>query len=184
MSGTLPETADALAMLRWQIDMGADEAIDEYPIDRTAIPAAVPMPAAPAPSTAVQAPGEAPRPEDYQRRFPALDAAWLARAVDTPARAAAAAPGPAPQPRAAEEPPTWTRPRTIHCPHCHHTLELVGEQAEEVLCPGCGGSFHVQDTRSTTTTGEPRRLGKFQLLEQVGVGAFGTVWRARDRYLG
>ena len=62
MSGTLPETADALAMLRWQIDMGADEAIDEYPIDRTAIPAAVPMPAAPAPSTAVQAPGEAPRP--------------------------------------------------------------------------------------------------------------------------
>jgi uracil-DNA glycosylase family 4 len=61
MPGTLPETADALAMLRWQIEMGADEAIGEDPVDRTAVPA--PLPAAAPLPTAVQAPaGEARRP--------------------------------------------------------------------------------------------------------------------------
>src|SRR5262249_33392267 len=37
--------------------------------------------------------------------------------------------------------------------------------------------------RQTTTTSGTRPLGKFQLLERVGVGAFGAVWRARDTEL-
>jgi uracil-DNA glycosylase family 4 len=75
MPGTLPETADALAMLRWQIEMGADEAIDEFPIDRTALPAAAPPPAMAAASAAMQVPaGEAPPPAAARTSAPAAPA--------------------------------------------------------------------------------------------------------------
>jgi serine/threonine protein kinase len=72
----------------------------------------------------------------------------------------------------------------IRCPHCHNPLDLTEEQTnEEVLCPACGSSFQLRETRGATTTDLIRPLGKFQLLERVGLGAFGTVWRARDTEL-
>src|SRR5947208_15610216 len=42
--------------------------------------------------------GETPQPEEYQRRFAALEPAWLARALDTSARATVPEP-PTPTPR-------------------------------------------------------------------------------------
>jgi hypothetical protein len=58
-------------------------------------------------------------------------------------------------------------------------LPLPLDPTTEVVCPGCGGSFRLQDTRATTTA-ELRLLGRFQVLGQVGMGSFGAVWRARD----
>lgn len=73
----------------------------------------------------------------------------------------------------------------ILCPHCRNPIEVVKVSSrEEVFCPSCGSSFCL-DTGDTKAhrplSGE--RIGKFELLETVGEGAFGTVYRARDTEL-
>jgi WD40 repeat protein/tRNA A-37 threonylcarbamoyl transferase component Bud32 len=68
----------------------------------------------------------------------------------------------------------------FRCPHCQNPIRLGEDKPDEVLCPACGSIFRVREARQTTTTEAMRPLGKFQLLERVGLGAFGAVWRARD----
>jgi WD40 repeat protein/tRNA A-37 threonylcarbamoyl transferase component Bud32 len=70
----------------------------------------------------------------------------------------------------------------VVCPHCHNPIELVALSAhQEIACPACGSTFRLEGGASTgTEDSASRKVGKFQLIETVGHGAFGTVFKARD----
>lgn len=82
----------------------------------------------------------------------------------------------------------------IRCPHCHHPIEVLDEKLlDELVCPACGSNITLisKDTtlanELTATDSIPaleyRRLGHFELLDRVGIGGFGAVWKARDTIL-
>jgi WD40 repeat protein/tRNA A-37 threonylcarbamoyl transferase component Bud32 len=73
----------------------------------------------------------------------------------------------------------------LACPHCHNPIEIVTEvSCGDIVCPSCGSTFRV-DTESTASWRSLRGhlLGRFELVESIGAGAFGTVYKARDPQL-
>jgi serine/threonine protein kinase len=73
----------------------------------------------------------------------------------------------------------------VRYPQCQSPIELASdENLSEIACPSCGSSFSLLGTEETLPNEASRRtIGHFDLVEQVGIGSFGSVWKARDKEL-
>jgi serine/threonine protein kinase len=63
-------------------------------------------------------------------------------------------------------------------------VDVSEADGQSVVCSACGSSFRVRSDQAETVALTIRRQGKFEILERVGIGAFGAVWKARDVELG
>ena len=70
---------------------------------------------------------------------------------------------------------------SIRCPHCRTSIELLDDSdVHSIRCSSCGSEFSLVDSSEMALPGGLERIGQFQFVEQVGVGQFGAVWKARD----
>jgi eukaryotic-like serine/threonine-protein kinase len=73
----------------------------------------------------------------------------------------------------------------IRCPNCSVRFESTADTSwTNLTCPSCDASFSLSGGE-TTCSFRPgvRVLGRFELLQEVGAGRFGSVWKALDTQL-
>ncbi len=72
----------------------------------------------------------------------------------------------------------------FRCPHCSQPIELVPEsESKSIVCPSCGsevGLISEDEATATLSIAELPALQHFQLIEEIGMGQFGRVWKAKD----
>ncbi|MCS7469122.1 WD40 repeat domain-containing serine/threonine protein kinase [Stieleria sp. ICT_E10.1] len=74
----------------------------------------------------------------------------------------------------------------VRCPHCQNPVGILDDSSfRGVVCTTCGSSFSLigSDEETETYRDGEKTIGHFQLTERLGIGAFGTVWKAKDNQL-
>ncbi len=74
----------------------------------------------------------------------------------------------------------------IRCPHCQNPIELVqDDESFDHDCPSCGSSFNLTSDLNTVTqpAGSEETIAHFRLTERLGIGQYGSVWKAQDTKL-
>jgi len=77
-----------------------------------------------------------------------------------------------------------SRKLQIRCPECGNSVEVDPEASfSSITCDACDNHFGLTGEEATLTYGpaaQPLRLAHFELLDHLGTGQFGSVYKARD----